>query len=245
MAYFDLCNGHFKYMFSFNKKYYSQRKKKQNIISNNDSTQVILTNGYISIQTTQLYDFCWKRFHRTVFKTGKVLKGARLPWTNSWETSSLWFPHPVSPSPLCSACLCTACSKTYKLAEKFPLSFFWFIALIALVLGAPGRLFGRFWKCDLQKQEKLLSTVFWEVWKLWRHISVKTWGLQNRSEPFWRSAEPFWTVLETFAPRKLARKFVLCAKNPGSRKARTRLNHSGCSCPSLKVTHHHPQEPDR
>ena len=179
------------------------------------------------------------------WRQARFWKGPRLPWTNSWETSSLWFPHPVSPSPLCSECLCTACSKTYKLAEKFPLSFFWFIALIALVLGAPGRLFGRFWKCDLQKQEKLLSTVFWEVWKLWRHISVKTWGLQNCSEPFWRSAEPFWTVLETFAPRKLARKFVLCAKNPESRKARTRLNHSGCSCPNLKVTHHHPQEPDR
>ena len=67
----------------------------------------------------------------------------------------------------------------------------------------------------------------------------------NRSEPFWRSAEPFRTVLETSALRKLSRRLVLCAKNPGSRKARTRLSHSGCISPNLKVTHHHPQEPHR
>ena len=129
-------------------------------------------------------------------RQARFWKGPRLPWTNSWETSSLWFPHPVSPSPLCSECLCTACSKTYKLAEKFPLSFFWFIALIALVLGATGRLFGRFWKCDLQKQEKLLSTVFGRFgscgeifpWKpeVCRTVLNRSGGLQNRSEPFWR-----------------------------------------------------------
>jgi hypothetical protein len=84
---------------------------------------------------------------------------------------------------------------------------------------------------------------FGGVWKLWRNISVQSWGLQNRSEPFWRSAEPFRTVLETSALRKLSRKLVLCAKNPGNRKARTRLSHSGCISSNLKVTHHHPQEP--
>ena len=86
---------------------------------------------------------------------------------------------------------------------------------------------------------------FWGVWKLWRNISVQSWCLQNRSEPFRRSAEPFRTVLETSALRKVSRKWVLCAKNPGNRKARTRLSNSGCISPNLKVTHHHPQEPHR
>ena len=232
-------------MFSFNKKYYSQRKKKQNIISNNDSTQVILTNGYISIQTTQLYDFCWKRFHRTVFKTGKVLKGA----TPSMDQQLRNFQPLISTS-----------SFTFSLVLRMPLHclfkdlqiggevpFVVFLIHCSYSLG-PWSHREAFWKVlkmRLAKTGKTALDRFWEVWKLRRNISVKTWGLQNRSEPFWRSAEPFWTVLETFAPRKLARKFVLCAKNPGSRKARTRLNHSGCSCPSLKVTHHHPQEPDR
>ena len=102
------------------------------------------------------------------------------------------------------------------------------------------------WKVLKMRNRRNCSWPFFGgVWKLWRNISVQSWGLQNRSEPFWRSAEPFRTVLETSALRKLSRKLVLGAKNPGNRKARTRLSHSGCLSPNLKVTHHHPQEPHR
>ena len=135
----------------------------------------------------------------------------------------------------------------------FPLSFFWLLSLVALALGATGRLFGRFWKCETggTALDRFLGG-FGSCGEIspckvdvCRTVPNRSGGLQNRSEPFRRCAEPFRTVLETSALRKLSRKLVLCAKNPGNRKARTRLSHSGCISPNLKVTHHHPQEPHR
>ena len=104
------------------------------------------------------------------------------------------------------------------------------LALVALALGATGRLFGRFWNCET---EELLLTVFG--------------GFGSCGEISPCKLEVCRTVPNRSGDlcAKSARKLVLCAKNPGSRKARTRLNHSGCIRPNLKVTHHHPQEPHR
>ena len=63
------------------------------------------------------------------------------------------------------------------------------------------------WKVLKMRNRRNCSWPFFGgVWKLWRNISVQSWALQNRSEPFWRSAKPFRTVLGTSALGKLSRK---------------------------------------
>ena len=113
--------------------------------------------------------------------------------------------------------------------SSLPLLFFWHLALVALVIGAQG---GSLEGFENTKQRNCS----------WQFLGgLEAVGKYLRANL--RSAEPFRTVLETSALRKLTRKLVLCAKNPRSRKARTRLSHSGCISSNLKVTHHHPQEP--
>ena len=133
-------------------------------------------------------------------------KGPSLPWTNSWETSSL---------------LNSTSSLTFSLVLSIPLP----CLLKALQYGPqpPGAtsklrrsLFCFFsdslllYPWSLEPQGGFLEGFETGTWKNHEQLllTVQTWGLRNRSEPF-------RTVPETSAPRKLARKINSVQRIPG------------------------------
>ena len=133
-------------------------------------------------------------------------KGPSLPWTNSWETSSL---------------LNSTSSLTFSLVLSIPLP----CLLKPLQYGPqpPGAtsksrrsLFCFFsdslllYPWSLEPQGGSLEGFETGTWKNQEQLllTVQTWGLRNRSEPF-------RTVPETSAPRKLARKISSVQRIPG------------------------------
>ena len=147
----------------------------------------------ILIQTTQLYDFVRKDSTEQFSRQVRFWKGPRLPWTNSWETSSLLWSTSSFTFSLVLSMPSHCLFKDLGGEVAFPLSFFWLLSLVALALGATGRLCGRFWKCETggTALDRFLGgfgscgEIFPCKVEVCRTVPNRSGGLQNRSEPFW------------------------------------------------------------